>query len=110
MKYARTKDSIIDNWALNGIMPEQISPQSFGIETVKYADTIEELIMVDDLIVWYNSISKRNEYSYIHNEDELFYINHYPTGRLFIKQLFIKVGNDFRLVAKANKKGELELL
>ena len=74
---------------------------------ISQADTIEDLIMVGDLVVWYNASSKRDEYFYIHDKDELFVAKHYP-----IKQVFTQtnVGREFKLVITANDKGELELL
>lgn len=69
------------------------------------ADNIKDLIEIGDLVAYYNTNSKRYEYTYIHNEDELFAIKHLP-----INNLFMKVGDNFVLVASAKDKEELEVL
>lgn len=115
MKYIRMKNEILilknsDYYVIDNTCEESykscngvyyLSPK----DIIKQADTIKELITIGDLIVWYNASSKRDEYFYIHNEDELFAVKHYP-----IKQIFIKVNNDFRLVVEKNDRGVLELL
>lgn len=108
MKYVRTKDGIYETreggetYNGFGCKTKNGTLKVHKNDIVKQSDTIEELIMVGDLVVWYNSSSQREEYLYIHNEDELFAAIHYT-----VKQLFIKVGENFNLVAKENEKGEL---
>lgn len=58
----------------------------------KQAETVEELIQVGDLIEWYSHSSKRPEYLYIQNDDELFAAQHYS-----VTKVFGKVGQDFKL-------------
>ena len=123
MKYIRTKDGKIftvvkkiDKTKYNRSFKylylikevEKINNSSniiVDVNVVKEANIIKDLIEIGDLVVYYSTNSKRYEYIYIHNEDELFAIKHLP-----INNLFIKVGNDFVLAASAKDKGELELL
>lgn len=107
MRYIRTKNNQIldlDTMEFDWALPRENFVKS---NAAKEADTIEDLIVVGDLVVWYNASSKRDEYFYIHDKDELFVAKHYP-----IKQVFTQTngGREFKLVITANDKGELELL
>lgn len=86
MKYVRTKKGYIakGNYEIGEILLYLDGEEKITKENI--ADTLEELIMIGDLVVWYNSSSKRDEYFYIHNEDELFAAKHYP-----IKQVFLSI-------------------
>lgn len=118
MRYIRTKDGIFDNQLMDGIIPERISAQSFGIEAVKYADTIEELC---DEFCWkwnekefpYSTVRQHDRYSGYGDlkrairEEENYgkYLNqdYEVYGAIWTDKGLI-------YVAKMNKKGELELL
>ena len=68
MKYIRTEDGIFDNGLMDGVMPEYISAQSFGIEVIKYADTIEDLC---DAFVMAHLKNKRYYYARYESINEL---------------------------------------
>lgn len=58
---------------------------------------VEDLIRIGDLIVWFCTSSKRFEYSYIHDNNELYAARMYP-----VVEIYSKDRNNFKLVA-ANK-------
>ena len=118
MKYIRTKDGIFDNWIMDGVMPERINAQTFGIEAIKYADTIEELC--DEFVLYYLPLEEMSN-----NESWIPYAQYERRGvwqkmrnEIIDKTLKSKstlygaIWTDKGLiyVAKMNDKGELELL
>ena len=78
----------MDNWYLTDIL--------------KQADTVEELMMIDDLV-----FKKNGDIFVIANQAYIdYYIKHKSVAKLFIKD---SKGNYIR-AAEENEKGELELL
>lgn len=116
MKYIRAEDKIID------ITGKKIVSSYYGMKpdevciTCKYkqADTIEELIMHDDLVecdgIYYSRIEKdRGDYFVGYDKRVL--------EKNLITALYVARGKDVEievekwiLVARKNEKGELELL
>lgn len=107
MKYIRTKDAIfkVTSKAGNIYCAENQNNEFVlvnGRVVVKEADTIEELMMIDDLV-----FKKNKDIFVIKNQAYIdYYIKHKSVAKLFIKD---SKGNYIR-VAEENDKGELELL
>ena len=104
MRYIRTKNGIYDNWLLDGVMPESISPQTLGTEILKQADTIIELC--DELVEYSNRPIVITQSQVMHGrmsgKSPIIY------GAIWTKG---KKGQPIlKTVAKTNEEGELELL
>ena len=107
MKYIRTKDGIFDNRLMDGVMPERISAQSFGIEAVKYADTIEELC--DGICAIERNGKLKVPYVGKTAQDLKVIIDLIDKDNYEVYGA-IWTDKGLKYVAKMNEKGELELL
>lgn len=101
MKYIRTEDGIILNLA-----PFNCGNNEFGTymgEDARQADTIEELMMIGDLVFKTNG-----DIFVIPNQAYIdYYIKHKSVSKLFIED---SNGNYIKVAQKETKEGELELL
>ena len=88
-----TKDS--QGWYYHNVTTEYCFCEG---EITNQSNNVEELIRIGDLIEWYSSNSKRHEYLYIQNNDELFAAQYYP-----VTKVFAKIGLDFKLIASKDK-------